>query len=280
MEPHEQPPAVVRSDADLATLIAAGKALHESLKRDEKSALDHAVELGGILARIKQTCPHGTWLSILNDMGIAQQRASDYMRVVKLPASVISSCTSLRDALRQLGPDPDAPKTPLRVVADDEGTDRPSTPPGGTPAADDPTRRASVTIKSVDRPQPDFTAMKVITPAGRPEPAAVKPNAGTPAAELSESEWVRVISWESAQALDHLCTYIEGCRKVGRLLLAARQSRPEVDGALVKAGLDRDLATLCLAVHDSKGLSTSAEIDKWQTEVLNSLLQHGRPRAS
>ncbi len=127
MNQNNGPPAIVQTS--VSELIAAGKALHNGLKRDERAALDKAVQLGAILNRLKESCGHGEYLPALEKMGIPRQRAWEYRRLAKCPTSDISSWASLRDALATIGNAPEAGDSPSPTQANNGCTPTTSSTP-------------------------------------------------------------------------------------------------------------------------------------------------------
>jgi hypothetical protein len=68
----------------------------DAADRDWNSALGHAIRAGALPIEAKAAVAHGEWLPWLPANGFEQQRASEFMRVAKLPDA--GSLPSLRGA--------------------------------------------------------------------------------------------------------------------------------------------------------------------------------------
>jgi hypothetical protein len=99
MNPTE-PPAIVRTAEPQAEMIAHARSLGEKIGRDERQTLQTAIELGRVLDRLRESC-NRDWLAVLEKTGVKQQRASEYIRIARLPAAVVSACGSIREALER-----------------------------------------------------------------------------------------------------------------------------------------------------------------------------------
>ena len=84
----------------LPELAAEIRTAIEQADRDWHSALGHAIRAGELLIEAKARCKHGEWLPWLKANSFQQQRASEFMRVAKLPGS--GSFASLNAALKLL----------------------------------------------------------------------------------------------------------------------------------------------------------------------------------
>jgi hypothetical protein len=111
IEPNGSTPVLTRTT--VGDLLAAGKALHDGLKRDERSALEKAIQLGAVLNQLKEMCSHGEYLPALEKMGVPHQRASEYCRIAKVPPVALSACETLNDARRAIAdtPEPEQPSS-------------------------------------------------------------------------------------------------------------------------------------------------------------------------
>ena len=92
-----QPAALVHT-MGYEEIVSKCKTLAASLRHGERMTLEKAIELGGYINHLIQTCDHGRLLKSYEDMGLQQQRASEYARIAKLPDSVLSLCESITDA--------------------------------------------------------------------------------------------------------------------------------------------------------------------------------------
>jgi hypothetical protein len=97
------PPAIVQPAESLGQLIDRARDMHRDLAAVEHLSLQKAVELGKTLEKAKALCKRGEWLPTLQRMGIDRRRASEVRALAKCPAPDISSCTSIREALRLVG---------------------------------------------------------------------------------------------------------------------------------------------------------------------------------
>lgn len=95
------PPAFVRQAND--ELIAIGKGLADRLLERDRLSLDEAVQLGKILNQLKESTEHGEMEGVYFQIGISQQRASEYCRIGGLTVHDIRKCDSIKDALAMTG---------------------------------------------------------------------------------------------------------------------------------------------------------------------------------
>lgn len=92
-------PAIVKESASFGEMIAACKVKIEADSYKEKLSIQEKLEIGRLLIEINKKCAHGQWLPTIDKLGIGQQRASDLIRVSKLPPVVISKCESWNEVL-------------------------------------------------------------------------------------------------------------------------------------------------------------------------------------
>jgi hypothetical protein len=157
MKNEMDPPAIVKTS--VSELIAAGKRLHDGLKRDERAALEKAIQLGAIIDNLKQTCAHGEYLPALAKIGVPQQRASEFRRLAKVPTSVLSGCESLRDALTHIADVPDAPPRPVAdpgrdVQATGTASETPASNKGGLKLPEPAAKPAQTRAERVGQTEP------------------------------------------------------------------------------------------------------------------------------
>jgi hypothetical protein len=106
------PPAMVCESESTVELVARAKTLLREIDDHEQSALMKSVEMGKILNKLHDSSKHGDWTSRLADIGIAQQRASEDMRIALLAPGQLSRCLSKRAALLLAGGEKDSSKLP------------------------------------------------------------------------------------------------------------------------------------------------------------------------
>lgn len=101
-------------------LTAAIRQAHEAASTAARSALEHALEAGRLLAEAKATMPHGSWESYVKDScGIAPRTARLYQRLhrhrERLPNRQHAAEMSVRQAARLL----ERPKAKPETACDD-----------------------------------------------------------------------------------------------------------------------------------------------------------------
>jgi hypothetical protein len=106
------PPAMVRESESTVELVARAKTLLSEIDDHEQSALLKSVEMGKILHKLHDSSKHGDWTARLADIGIAQQRASEDMRIALLAPAQLSRCLSKRAALLLAAGEKDSSKLP------------------------------------------------------------------------------------------------------------------------------------------------------------------------
>jgi hypothetical protein len=128
------PPGIVRPapGEDLATLARHVEAEAEATRAADETALEHALRCGEYLLKARRAlCRlHGQWLPWLKERKVAQQRASEYMRLATSKAEgKLPDVGTLTEALRWLagGADglssPPAPKlAAVEVTPADDGS--------------------------------------------------------------------------------------------------------------------------------------------------------------
>lgn len=84
---------------------AQARTIHGLINCRDRENLEDKHRLGVILTEIKSRCKHGEWLPALKRMEIPQQRASEAMRIAKLPFPVVSAFASQDEALKHIPPD-------------------------------------------------------------------------------------------------------------------------------------------------------------------------------
>jgi len=106
------PPAMVRESESTVELVARAKTLLREIDDHEQSALMKSVEMGKILNKLHDSSKHGDWTDRLAEIGIAQQRASEDMRIALLSPAQLSRCLSKRGALLLAAGEKDSSKLP------------------------------------------------------------------------------------------------------------------------------------------------------------------------
>jgi hypothetical protein len=117
------PPAIVRKAESLAECMKKASYFDTAVARQEQSTLKDAIEEGNWLNKAKAICPHGQWAKELSKAKISERRASERMAIAKLPDAVISTCTSIRDAVSKL-PGAKSAAPPISITSD--SNDRPT----------------------------------------------------------------------------------------------------------------------------------------------------------
>jgi hypothetical protein len=106
------PPAIVRPVQDIAELWLSAKEYVQRIDYNKRTILSDAAQLGRILSKLKKAVGRGNWLKKLKDRGFTHQRASEWMRVGKLPNPALSQCSSVEEALEKAAE--------LRLTEEDE----------------------------------------------------------------------------------------------------------------------------------------------------------------
>ena len=208
MNPTDVRPAIVQHmDA-----VKLARDLVAELRQDEGRALQAAYKLGQILREQKEKARAGQWGATLNEIGIKQQRASEFMRIATLDPFAFAQLESIRAALEYLhdrdnakssggevppissyqdftgAPVKSQSEGELQVVAEDDGTDsQQAVSKQGLMADDD---RAADTMDNFEEAQDEGQKVKVrsssarvTTPPKQPtlldDPPAVDPEVAT-----------------------------------------------------------------------------------------------------
>jgi hypothetical protein len=83
---------IVKPAESFAELVAKCKGKLEADAYKEKMSIQEKLEIGKLLTEINRQCEHGQWLPTLEKMSISSQRASEFIRVVKLPRAGVCKC--------------------------------------------------------------------------------------------------------------------------------------------------------------------------------------------
>ncbi len=175
------PPAIVKPAADFPAMLAEFTVIYSAYSHAEKANVQRAIELGKLLGQIRDAAPHGQWLATLERLGIAHQRASEFMRLAKVPETGSLEAVSITQAIASVSEKP--PETifcrPCRI-----GTSKPkckackelrkakaAPPPPASPIA-----ALETELKTEPEPAPAVDPDEVI-PAADPTglPARIKP---------------------------------------------------------------------------------------------------------
>jgi hypothetical protein len=94
------PPAAVQCVESRSAIVRNIGALIREFDQCERLNLERALQIGRELLRLKEMCQVGEYTRILQELGITSQRASEFTRGAKRPASEQDTWRSLND-LRQ-----------------------------------------------------------------------------------------------------------------------------------------------------------------------------------
>lgn len=180
------PPAIVHQAKEVSALIARGKMLVGNMATRSLRDVEDAVELGSVCIDLKDSCPHGSYLSSLQEIGISSQDASAFSSYARLPPEIRATCKSIRDLDRCAhGEDPNDDKVRAPGLSTKTETYfahilcRPCRVGGAKPNCKDCKRiRAEMANQNKEEPEPDCAppgagdAWEPGTPA--PEPAFFK----------------------------------------------------------------------------------------------------------
>lgn len=100
MERSINPPGLVYEEHDIAGLISTGKMLNENIGDRTKKNLEDAIELGLVVNKLKEVCEHGQYLAALEQICLSHQRAGEFGRIAKVPPAALSTCSSIKEAIR------------------------------------------------------------------------------------------------------------------------------------------------------------------------------------
>ncbi len=70
---------VTEMQLEFSERVSLCRAKKDAADQDNKNRLKHLAELGRLLSEAKQQVGHGQWMPLLNDIGVQQQRAWEYM---------------------------------------------------------------------------------------------------------------------------------------------------------------------------------------------------------
>lgn len=103
-----------QNSADLSSQAAEIARLHSEAQRHAKAAIATAIEIGGRLAAVKQSLPHGQWMGwIKNNLPFGVNEAANYMRVYRRRDELKSQpVVNLKQAVELLA----EPKAPALTI--------------------------------------------------------------------------------------------------------------------------------------------------------------------
>lgn len=85
----------------IAEDMIEAKCLHQSMKKEERNALQNGYKLGLVLARIKGKCVAGSWLAKLKELEVNRMTAWRCLKLSECNARYIASCNSVHEAILQ-----------------------------------------------------------------------------------------------------------------------------------------------------------------------------------
>jgi hypothetical protein len=199
--------AIVRSAADVRVLSQELKSLFDQLRKQERTRLQTAYEIGIRLIQVKGLVKHGEYLPTLDKIGIPQQRASECVRVAEFWGKVPDSGT-LEEFLKACNETKlcsEKPQPPAFISTDadasEDADDEPETPKAGKGTAPKPTPAEAPTAEA-EPPKPVVTDA-----AGVPVPAHVLP------------------AFDAAKAITATCRQIDDVVKTAQELAKAPGGR-------------------------------------------------------
>lgn len=95
-----EPPAIVRSEVDIETLLRDARMFG-------RQTVEAAVKAGELLLRAKAVCPHGQWIPLIGRFGFTQSTAKRLMATARTDGK----SPNLGDLTGTAGDDPPAPTT-------------------------------------------------------------------------------------------------------------------------------------------------------------------------
>lgn len=104
---------MVFDDLDVESLAVIANAAAEEVESSARKTVEHAERCGRALLAAKEKVPHGQWTAWLGaNFDYSQPNASRYMAIASNYSRVnnLPNAGSIREALRMIAEDPDAPK--------------------------------------------------------------------------------------------------------------------------------------------------------------------------